>query len=229
MNSTITPTSFTDPVLTPNVTKGRVEHINELRTAISNLQILAPNVQNCGFNACQSCQTTPCQTCQSATCQTCQSCQVCCFSPDTPILMSCGSVKRIADIKVGDLVCSWDTQASKIIHSVVKSLVVSVRDTLYTVKFANGLELRLTCDHPIYGPTGWLSIDPVYTMGAYKIETTELSIGSVVISHDCVTTSVVSIKREPWYKETYTFEVDSDEHNYIANGFVAHNPCTCGC
>lgn len=78
-NGIITSTTWTDSVITANVTEIRAIHFTEIRTAIGKIQSLAPGVTNCGYNPCQSCQSHACQSCQSYPCQTCQSypCQSC--------------------------------------------------------------------------------------------------------------------------------------------------------
>ena len=70
INSTINKTSFTNTIYIDKI------NLEEMRTAISNLNIYLEKVDNCGncyadtSVLCQTCQT--CQACQSSKCQTCQ-------------------------------------------------------------------------------------------------------------------------------------------------------------
>lgn len=121
VNGTISKTVWTDPVLSAGTSPVRVIHVTELRDAIQRLQNLTPNVQNCGYNPCQSCQSYTCQSSSCQTCQTCQRCQTCqsqcncdcdssgvcggsCFIAGTLILMDDFSWKPVEQLVSGDRV-----------------------------------------------------------------------------------------------------------------------------
>lgn len=71
VNGNITPTSFT---AFSNVIKK--EDIQSLRVALTNLDNLKGNVQNCNCSPSNCCQSSTCETCQG-TCQSCQGCETC--------------------------------------------------------------------------------------------------------------------------------------------------------
>lgn len=68
VNSTISKTTFTDTI-TAGTTLVKAVHLNELNNAITTLNNLKSNVNNCD---CDVCTSNCCQTCQSSKCQSCQ-------------------------------------------------------------------------------------------------------------------------------------------------------------
>ena len=81
LNGPISKSNFTDTINSTGTVIKKI-HINELTTAISKLELIKGNVDNCGncapSDCCQSCQSVTCQACQTASCQSCQttSCQL---------------------------------------------------------------------------------------------------------------------------------------------------------
>ena len=71
VNGTIQKTTFTDTITTGS-TIIKAAHLNELSAAITILQNLKTNVNNCD---CDVCTSNCCQTCQTSKCQSCQSCE----------------------------------------------------------------------------------------------------------------------------------------------------------
>lgn len=121
VNGAISKTVWTNPVLSAGTSPVRMIHVTELRDAIQRLQNLTPNVQNCGYNPCQSCQSYTCQSSSCQTCQTCQRCQTCqsqcncncyecncncssCFIAGTLIMMENFSWKPVEQLVTGDRV-----------------------------------------------------------------------------------------------------------------------------
>jgi intein/homing endonuclease len=70
--------------------------------------------------------------------------------------MADGSSKSIEDVEIGDTVIGYD--GTRNIKSVVRALYAPVRDHLYKLTFADGSELKLTKDHPLYTQEGWKSV-----------------------------------------------------------------------
>lgn len=67
----------------------RTIHIQQLRNALSNLDNLKNNVQNCNCAPSNCCQSAACQACQA--CQTCQGCQTCQSDCNCNCSDGCGS------------------------------------------------------------------------------------------------------------------------------------------
>ena len=65
VNETISKTTFTDTI-TAGTTLIKATHLNELNDAITKLNSLKENVNNCD---CSVCTTNCCQSCQTTTCQ----------------------------------------------------------------------------------------------------------------------------------------------------------------
>lgn len=68
VNGTISKTTFTDTIAA-GTTLIKAVHLNELNNAITTLNNLKRNVNNCD---CDVCTSNCCQTCQSSKCQSCQ-------------------------------------------------------------------------------------------------------------------------------------------------------------
>lgn len=84
-----------------------------------------------------------------------------CFVGNTPITMSDGTKKRIADIKVGDVVLSWDGE--QFVDKKVTKLYQSVNNDLYRI-VAGTKKIYVTGEHPFLTSTrGWVEAKDLST------------------------------------------------------------------
>lgn len=173
-------TLFTDAI-TANTIKVRKIHMDELRSAINNLESKFSNNCNClsPSNCCQtapaqctqSCQTTPAQCTLSQCSQTCQSqcincncdCNCCgdcgdcgdcgsCVLKGSQILMTDGSYKSIEDIQAGDKIVGL-TGINTVLEAPHFHILGPRRSVM---KFATGSPLRFTSDHLFWiNRDGW--------------------------------------------------------------------------
>lgn len=134
-----------------------------------------------------------------------------CLLEGAPITMADGSTKPVEDIRVGDLVLSWDEVRDALMPAeVVKVHAPYVVHSYYVI---NG-NLEATENHPILRGGEWVS--------AADLEVGDLlgsaaSISSVVETLDRVESkSGVSV---------YNFQVSLG--TYVAGGFVVHNKEDC--
>lgn len=87
-----------------------------------------------------------------------------CFSAGTEITMANGSFKNIEEIKVGDMVLSYDFEKQKTESDEVLELYSPANDNLMEMKFSDGTVIRSTFDHPYYAKDkGWCSLKPDIT------------------------------------------------------------------
>ncbi|MCD6571984.1 MAG: hypothetical protein J7K62_01790, partial [Thermoplasmata archaeon] len=155
---------------------------------------------------------------------------VCCFPAGTKIMMADGSYKNIEDVRVGDRVFSYDLDAGEMVVSMVSDIVVKVREGVYEI---NGGILSPTDDHPLYvekpdGRRGWAAINPGKSKVMYdNRDAMQLEVGDRLLTFSGAWIEIYSIEFKPGKIVTYTFRVNSNLHNYFANGILVSNADAC--
>ena len=161
-----------------------------------------------------------------------------CFSGDTEITMADGSLKPIAQVRVGDWVLSPDGGANRVIG--VERPPLGLR-RLYGV---NGWTPFFTAEHPLLTAEGWKSVAPAVTAEEMPtLKVARLSEGDRLVraearhwvaANDGRWAGFVPPRRTLLLVEriadapasarltVYNLILDGD-HRYIANGFVVHN------
>ncbi len=148
----------------------------------------------------------------------------CCFAAGTPVTMADGTTKSIEDVNIGDFVLSYNLDTGKLEPSEVLDLQQPIREGLYTVTFENGKELSVTNDHPLYTDRGWAAIDVDAAYRGYALDKiAKLEVGTGVLQQDMTYSKVRSIAYVPGDVQTYTLKKVSKNHNFFADGFLAHN------
>lgn len=139
-------------------------------------------------------------------------CPMCCFTPDTLITMASGIRAPIISIKVGDMIAvQGGTEA-------VKSVITQVNRVMYRVKFADGRELRMSDDHPLYvHGKGYAAFNPVGNykdLGMAKI----LKLGDSVLDEYGRLNKIVDVQLIDYPQTVYTFE----NSKFYANGMLVY-------
>jgi PKD repeat protein len=127
-----------------------------------------------------------------------------CFIAGTLIQLPSG-IKSIEDIKVGDVVTSFDLKTNSIKESNVTRLTVH-DDFSYMI--INGI-IKTTSNHPFYSDGNW-------------IEAGNLSIGDKILHVDGLEHTIETIELSDESATVYNFEVEGT-HNYFAEGYLVHN------
>ena len=127
-----------------------------------------------------------------------------CFIAGTLIQLPSG-IKSIEDIKVGDVVKSFDVGTSSVVNSKVTETFVH-SDRYYMI--INGT-IKTTSVHPFYSDGNW-------------IEAGDLSIGDKILHVDGLEHTIETIELSDEPVTVYNFEVDGT-HNYFAEGYLVHN------
>ena len=147
---------------------------------------------------------------QMFTCSTGQTCNngMCygggtCFLPDTMITTNDGK-KMIKDIKVGDVVTSYDEVSNRIQSNKVTELYNRVADSYLLI---NG-NLKVTPNHPMMVNGEWMEIGRAKFGDKLRTEKGE--------------EKIFSIKEVKGSVEVFNLEVEND-HTYYAQGYLAHN------
>jgi len=138
-----------------------------------------------------------------------------CFTSETSIIMEDETVKRIDEVKVGDIVKS-EINTSNVIGIDIH------KEKEHTIYSINNSEAFVTAEHPFKTTTGWKAIDPLETFKTHGIESNVLEIGDTLITKEG-TEEVKSIEKSTKTTDTvYNLRLDN-EHVYYANGYLVHN------
>ena len=139
-----------------------------------------------------------------------------CFTSNTQIILSDGHTKSISDIQVGDEVFTYDTvNKAVIVSNVVKTFVHP--DTNGYIKLNERLEV--TSNHDLYSGGEWVNAGNLKV--GDKIEALYEGEDNYAPLRRCI--EITSIEHIDEVVTTYNFEVESEHHNYYAEGFLAHN------
>lgn len=151
---------------------------------------------------------------------------VCCFDPGTKILMADKTLKNIEDVIIGDVVISYNEETDEFEESpVVNTIVKHNSDDLVYVVLSDGTEIGMRAYHPLLTTDGWKSLRPelAETVVDVKGDVSLLEAGDTLVCFDENKTIKEIITRETIANyDTYNLTV-AKNHNYIANGVVAHN------
>lgn len=150
-------------------------------------------------------------------------CTTCCFAAGTLITMADGSKKKIEEVKIGEMVRSYDEKLDSFGEGRVMRLESPTRDHLTCVSFANGLKLYLTNEHPLYSRNGWVSIDPEATLADHGMKVKTLRVGTEIRHLEKGWLKVQSIFTEARQVKVYNLAKVEPAQTYLAEEFVAHN------
>jgi len=85
-----------------------------------------------------------------------------CFPANTPVLLNNGNTKNICDIKIGDIVKSYNMNTNKIENNIVDKLYNrQINEKLYVFTLENGKVFKCTGNHPIYTKNGKKRADEI--------------------------------------------------------------------
>jgi hypothetical protein len=145
----------------------------------------------------------------------------CCVAENTIIATEEGG-KEIKDIKVGDLVWSYNFDTNESELKEVLQIQSPIHNDIVNVKLSNEQLLDATFDHPMYSENGELvSYNPSRTMEWYNGEVKQLEVGTKLKTIDG-TTEVVEIVENIADIQTYTLFV-KDNKNFYANGVLIYD------
>jgi hypothetical protein len=147
-----------------------------------------------------------------------------CFVAGTKISLFGGDYKSVEDVKVDDIVLSYNFEEGLVQPQKVKGIgSKEVQKTvLYT--FEDDTQLRCTLDHPLYSQQhGWVSKSPDYTLGKYGLTTKETEVGFKIQKQSGVEVEIKSVEiiNEPTI--VYNVNTVENNHNFFANEFLVHN------
>ena len=137
-----------------------------------------------------------------------------CFPAGTKIAMIDGSYKNIEDIKVGDIVKTYNVIKHENEKGIVTKLYKHSSDEMYGDYYLIiNNQLKVTINHPLYVNGEWKNAG-------------EIQIGDKLQNNKGKTIIVTSIKKIYKKVPTYNLEVENN-HNYYADGILVHNKTSC--
>lgn len=153
--------------------------------------------------------------------------ETCCLTGDTLISMADGTQKQIKDVVVGDKVLSYNTETHKLEITTVETLIHVKRTELVYITFADGSQIKITPDHPMFSERGWIVYSPEKGQRAYpdiELQEKGTQIGDMIFSLSLLfDKEIVNMEYVVCEEiDTYTFTT-KDNHNYFAQGVLVHN------
>lgn len=153
--------------------------------------------------------------------------ETCCLTGETLISMADGTQKQIKDVVVGDKVLSYNTETHKLEITTVETLIHVKRTELVYITFADGSQIKITPDHPMFSERGWIVYSPEKGQRAYpdiELQATGTQIGDMIFSLSLLfDKEIVNMEYVVCEEiDTYTFTT-KDNHNYFAQGVLVHN------
>lgn len=135
-----------------------------------------------------------------------------CVAKTTPVTLSSGDVINVEDVKVGDVVKSFDISQSQEVDMPVEAVYNNGVKPCVKMTLSNGSSLICTPDHHVFTTTsGWVTVQDLV-----------INEDRVVVS-DFKDALVVSVEK---VGQLQTFDIEvSSTHNYLASGVLVHN-CT---
>jgi len=128
-----------------------------------------------------------------------------CFIGDTNILMTDGSTKAIMDVKVGDMVASYDEDTKTVVASEVTKLLIHDPEIYWII---NG-RIKVTPNHSFYIDGKWKHIG-------------QAEVGDAMLKVDGTPEPITKIELITTKEPIYNLEV-KDTHTYYAEGVLVHN------
>ena len=148
----------------------------------------------------------------------------CCFTSGTQILMSDSTSKNIEDVKIGDVVKSFNPSTERYCDRNVISLESPVREGYYAVTMEDDHKVNVTNEHPLYSSKGWVSIDPNMTreLDQSGVSVVPMEVGMKLLTLDGLK-KIESIKYNEGDVQVYTLNHVDIDHTFFADGVLAHN------
>lgn len=147
-------------------------------------------------------------------------CPICCFTPDTPILMASGLEIPISQVREGDLIAVYDLETDTLGSERCIGITTMTNRPMYRLGFDDGRIIEASEDHPFEvkgkGPS---SIKPDASIQYKNLATpATLELYDYVLGCDGRPHGIMSIDRIKFPGKVYTL----DNHCFIARGLVVY-------
>jgi intein/homing endonuclease len=144
----------------------------------------------------------------------------------TKISMSDITYKNVEDVKIGDVVLSYNFSTSKVEPQKVKGIGSKMVNKIVRYTFDDDSILESTLDHPLYSSqNGWVSMDSDFTMEVYGLQTKDAEVGMTIFRQDGTNPTITSIEIITEPTIVYNVKTVENNHNFFANNLLVHNRC----
>ena len=132
-----------------------------------------------------------------------------CFLAGTPVALPCGGSIAIEDVRIGDVVVSYDTEKQELVHAHVKRTLVHPASEVSGWLVVNGT-LCVTPEHTIWVNDQWS-------------EARTLRVGDRLLDVNGDDVLVYSVNSVRGSVRVYNLHIEHAAHNYFAGGVLVHN------
>lgn len=150
-----------------------------------------------------------------------------CVSGDTIVLIKGGRTRKIKDLKVGDIIYSYNLERTRLEEDSIIATNKIESKPVYLIKTKYGNKIKATEDHKFLSLTIsqkliWKSLDESLSVGSVLIVTDfDDDYEDVEALGDAFIDYIVSIKLLE-NEDVYDITINKN-HNFIANNIVVHN------
>lgn len=149
-----------------------------------------------------------------------------CFVAGTKITLDDKTQKNVEDIKIGDIVLSYNFNSNTVEKQKVRGVGTKKIDTTVKYTFDDDEILESTLDHPMYSQQiGWVSQNPQYTFTVYGLNTKHAEVGVKILKEDGTESSIKSVEIISGNSTVFNVKVVENNHNFFANNRLVHNRC----
>lgn len=148
----------------------------------------------------------------------------CCFVKGTKITMFDYTTKNIEDVKVGDIVITYNEETKLQEPGEVTNIASPVKNNIVEYKLSNEVIIKSTTCHPywVIGKS-WSSFDKELTKKLYNFDVEKIEENDILLTIDNEEVIVDKIT-ELITKEVNTYNLEIfGNHTYYANGILVHN------
>ena len=148
----------------------------------------------------------------------------CCFVKGTKISMFDNTIINIEDIKIGDIVLTYNEETNLQEPGKVLNIVTPLRSDIIRYELSNSTIIESTSCHPYWIiDKGWSSFNPELTEKMYNFTVFKIEINDILLSIDNKEVTIDNINELITKKvTTYNLEIFGN-HTYYANGILVHN------
>ncbi|MCK4365477.1 MAG: hypothetical protein KAW45_05460 [Thermoplasmatales archaeon] len=156
----------------------------------------------------------------------------CCFPAGTKITMADGCYKNIEDVKIGDLVKSFNEDTQQFENNKVLELETPIREGYYNLYFGSNQRVKVTNEHPFYtkkldGSIVWCSLEPERTHEYYPYLyfVQQLEIGDTIYTDEGTWTEIYGWEYAEGSIQTYNLGHVENTNTFFADSLLVHNKC----
>ena len=148
----------------------------------------------------------------------------CCFVKGTKITMFDYTTKNIEDVKIGDIVITYNEETKLQEPGEVTNIASPVKNNIVEYKLSNDVIIKSTTCHPYWViGKGWSSFDKELTKKLYDFDVEQILENDILLTIDNKEVIVDKIT-ELITKEVTTYNLEIlGNHTYYANGILVHN------